>query len=257
MSKNCKIAIIVSVITLIALIVVLASAVFCVKKVSIVWYKTPSEAMNSVTNEQFLEKSGVANSSVFLLDREKAVANIEATYPDVRVINIEVVWPNVMKIHVAEREKVYALPIKNGKYAIVDEHFKVLEVLDFFASTKTNAVLINTDATKELTAKRADTINIFGMTVWNNAYNAFLELERDLIDFRAIVASTTLTETTMTINTHMGVIIKLDKPFANTRAKMRMALKTFDLMTTEDYPNSIIEVFVNEDGELTSRIYKE
>lgn len=257
MSKNCKIAIIVSIIALIALIVVLASAVFCVKKVDIVWYKTPSESMNAVTNEQFLEKSGVANSSVFLLDREKATANIEAAYPDVRVINIEVIWPNVMKIHAAEREKVYALPIKNGKFAIVDEYFKVLEVADTFTSTKTNAILINTDATKDLSAKRADTINIFGMSVWNNIYNAFLELERDLIDFRAIVANTTLTETSMTINTHMGVTIKLDKPFANTRAKMRMALKTFDLMTTEDYPDSIVEVFINEDGELTSRVYRE
>lgn len=256
LSKNGKIAVIVAVVAFVALIVVLASAVFCVKKVELVWYKTPSSEVGAITQAQFLEKSGVANSSVFLLDREKAVANIESAYPDVRVINVEVVWPNVMKIHAVEREAVYALPIKNGKFAIVDEYFKVLEIVDTFTSTKTNAILINTTDTSKLEVKRADTINLFGTTVWSNIYNAFLELERDLIDFRAIISNATLTETTLTINTHMGVTMKLDKPFANTRAKMRLALKTFDLMTTEDYPNSVVEVFVNDEGELVSRIYK-
>lgn len=255
MSKNGKIAIIVSVVGFIALIVVLASAVFCVKKVELVWYKTPSSDTSAISQEQFLEKSGVANSSVFLLDREKAVANIESAYPNVRVINIEVVWPNVMKIHAVEREAVYVLPIKSGKFAIIDEYFKVLDVVDSFTSTKTNAVLINTDATSDLEVEQGDTISIFGQTVWSNVYYAFLELERNLIDFRAIISNATLNETTLTINTHMGVTIKLDRPFANTRAKTRMALKTFDLMTTEDYANKVIEVFVNDDNELESRIY--
>lgn len=257
MSKNCKIAIIVSIIAVIALIVVLASAVFCVKKVEIVWYKAPSATLSAVTSVQLLEKSEVANSSVFLLDREKAITNIEKAYPDIRIINIEVVYPNVMKLHIAEREKVYALPIKNGNFAIVDEYFKVLEVVDNFTSTKTNAVLINNDTTPNLEVKRADVINVFGVSVWNNIYNAFLELDRNLIDFRAIISNTTLSESVMIINTHMGTKIKLEKPFSNTRAKMRMALKTFDLMTTEDYPNSVIEVFINDSGELTSRIYNE
>ncbi len=255
MSKNGKIAIIVSVLVFVAVVVVLASAVFCVKKVEIVWYKTPTTTTASITQEQFLEKSGVANSSVFLLDREKAVKNIESTYPDVRVISLEVLWPNVMKIHAVEREEVYALPIKNGKFALVDEYFKVLDVVDTFTSTKTNAILINTTATSELEVKRADEISMFGQSVWSNIYNAFLELERNIIDFRAIISNATLSESTLTINTHMGVTIKLDKPFANTRPKMRLALKVFDLMTTEDYANKVIEVFVNDNNELESRIY--
>ncbi len=257
MSKNGKIAVIVSVLAFVALIVVLASAVFCVKKAEVVWYKTPSTALASVSNGQLLEKSGVTNQSVFLLDREKAVANIETAFPDVRVINVEVVWPNVMKVHATEREQVYAVPIKNGKFALVDEYFKVLEVVDSFTSTKTNAVLVNTDAVKDMDFARADTINLFGKIVWLNIYNAFLELERDLIDFRAIISNVTLTETTLTLNTHMGVTVKLEKPFANTRAKMRMALKTFDYLTTEDYPNCVVEVLVNNNGELVSRVYDE
>lgn len=257
MSKNGKIAVIVSVLAFIAIIVVLASAVFCVKKTEVVWYKTPSTTLASVSNELLLEKSGVGNQSVFLLDREKAVSNIETAFPDVRVINVEVVWPNVMKVHAAEREQVYAVPIKNGKFALVDEYFKVLQVVDSFTSTKTNAILVNTDAVKDMEYKRADTINLFGKSVWLNIYNAFLELERDLVDFRAIISNVTLTEATLTINTHMGVTIKLEKPFANTRAKMRLALKTFDYLTTEDYPNCVVEVLVNEDGELISRVYSE
>lgn len=254
MSKNSRIAIIVAVIAFIAVIVVLASAVFCVKKVEIVWYKTPSSATATITETQLLEKSGVKNKSVFLLDREKAINNIEKSFPDVRVVNIEVVWPNVMKIHAVEREAVFALPIKNGQFAIVDEYFQVLEVVDSFTSTKTNAVLINTTATAELEVKKSDKISLFGQSVWANIYNAFLELKRDIIAFRATISNATLTESTLTINTHQGVTIKLDKPFANTRPKMRMALKTFDFLTTENYPNSVISVFVNNNGEIESSI---
>lgn len=257
MSKNSKIAVILAVLAFVALIVVLASAVFCVKKVQLVWYKTPSTTLSAVSDAQFLEKSGVVNKSVFLLDRDSAICNIEASFPDVRVINLEVVWPNVIKLHLAERESVYAVPIKNGKFAIVDEYFKVLEVVDNFTSTKTNAVLINTEAASNLDVQRADNINVFGKTVWLNIYNAFLELERDLVDFRAIVSNVTLTENSLNVYTHMGTTFKIEKPFANTRSKMRLAIKTFDLLTTEDYPDCVIEVLVNNEDELVSRVYKE
>jgi len=256
LSKNCRIAIIVAIIAFVALLVVLASTIFCVKQVQIVWYKTPSDTLSAIKDSDFLEKSGVENCSVFLLDRERAVNTLENTYPDVRIINVEVVYPNILKVHAVEREKVYAIKVKDNKFAIVDEYFKVLEVVDSFDSTKSNAVYINTDLAQDLAVKRADSINILGKTVWNNIYNAFLELERDLNEFRAIVADGELTEDSLTINTHQGVVIELEKPFSNTRAKMRLALNTFDLMTITDYPNSVISVFVNDKGKLESRIYK-
>lgn len=257
MSKNAKIAIIVAVVALIALIVVLSSTVFVVKKAEIVWYKDVSQNLSQIDNDTILEKSGVQSQSVFFLDRDKAIQSLELSYPEIRVINIEVVWPNTLKIHAVEREPVYCLRVSDDKYAIVDEYFKVLSVEDSFDNTQTNATLIDTDATQNLNVVRGDDINIFGATVWSDIYYAFAEMERDIVDFHAIVKTAQLSETTMTIFTHQGTKIILDKPFANTRAKMRAGLGVFDTLTTDDYPGSVIQVFVNNDNELEARYYTE
>ncbi len=255
MTKNAKIAIIVAVVAFIALIVVLCSTIFSVKKAELVWYKEPNLALSQIDNNMILEKSEVKAQSVFFLDRNKAIASLEESYPEMRVIDIEVIWPNTMKVHATMREAVYALPVKNG-FAIIDEYFKVLEVKSEYDSTKSNAVLLNNDSAKNLEVEKGDTIDLFGAPVLADIYYSFIEMERSLVDFRAIVKGVSLENTTLTISTHQGTIIKLDKPFANTRAKMRLALGVFDTLTTEDYADGVVEVFVNDDNELEARFYK-
>lgn len=174
-----------------------------------------------------------------------------------RVIGIEVTWPNAIKVHATMREPVYCMRVKDNKYAILDEYFKVLDVLSVYDNDKTNAVYIDTDAAAELDVKKGDNISIFGARVWYDVYCAFVELERDLVDFRGIIKATKLENETMTIITHMGTTLKLDKPFANTRAKMRTAVQVFNTLTTQDYAGSVIEVFVNSSNDLESRWYKE
>ena len=256
MTKNAKIAIIVSILAVIAVIITLSSTVFTVKQAELVWYKEPSANLSSINNDAILQKSTVQSQSVFFLDRDKAAMAIETAYPDVRVISIEVVWPSIMKVHAVERQAVYCLPAKNNKFALVDEYFKVLEVLSTFDNTKMNAAFINSDALKDVEVVKGQDLSIFGKTILDDVYYSFVELERDLIDFKAIIKSITLSESNMTITTHQGTTINIDKPFANTRAKMRLAIKTFDTLTTTDYPNSVIEVFLNLDNELESRFYK-
>ena len=257
MSKNAKIAVIVSVLAVIVLIVVLSSTIFSVRNVNLIWYNTHTGILANLTNETALKTSGAESKSVFILDKEKITENLEKEYPYLRVINLEVVWPNNLNLHVIQRQEVYALPISNGRFAITDEYFKVLDIVNTFNSINTNAILINTDAFINTDAQIADTLDIFGDAVYLNVYNAFLQLSRTLADMRAIVASCELTETTLTIHTHFDSIIELDKPFANTSAKMRLAIKTFDLLTTEDYKDSTIQVFVNDDNELEARYFKE
>lgn len=257
MTKNAKIAIIVSIIALIALIVVLSSTVFSVQKAEVVWYKEPSSTLSAIDDETVLAKSNVKSQSVFFLDRNKAITSLEDSFPELRVIDIEVAWPNVMKIHAIEREAVYVLPVKDGKFAVVDEYFKVLDVINSFDSTKTNAVLLTDETVKQLSVSKGYNINIFGKGVFRDTYYAFIELSRDITDFRAIAKSVSVSETTLIITTHQGTTIKIDKPFANTRVKVRMAINTFDKLTTEDYPNSVIYVFVNDDNQLVSRYYTE
>ena len=257
MSKNAKIAVVVSVLAVIVLIVVLSSTIFSVHRDNLIWYNTPTGTLASLTNETALSTSEADSQSVFLLDREKITQNLEKEYPYLRVISLEVVWPNNLNIHVMQRQEVYAVPISNNRYAITDEYFKVLDIVNTFNSTNTNAILINTDECLNTNAQIADTLDIFGDAVYFNIYNAFLQFGRTLADMRAIIASCELTETTLTIHTHFDSLIKLDKPFANTDTKMRLAIKTFDAFTTEDYKNSVIEVFTNNNNEPEARYYWE
>ncbi len=256
MTKNAKIAVIVSILSVIVLIVVLCSTVFSIQNAQLIWYSERTSTLQTLNNETALKATNAQSKSVFLLDKEKAINNIQKKYPTLRVIKLEVAFPNILKIHATERQEVYALPISNNKYAITDEYFSVINIVNSFSSINTNAILINTDAFLNLSPQKSDVIDIFGDKVYKDIYTAFQELSKNLADFRAIIASATLTDSTLTLKTHQGTTLKLDKPFANTTAKMRLAIKTFDLLSAEDYPNSTIEVFVNNQNKLESRFYK-
>ncbi|MBO5103028.1 MAG: hypothetical protein J6C13_02940 [Clostridia bacterium] len=257
MSKNAKIAVIVSVLAVIVLLVVLSSTVFSVRKANLVWYNTPTGTLANLSNNMVLKSSKLEANSVFLLDKNKAIENLEEKYPDMRIIDIEICWPNEVKIHAIQRQEVYAIRVANGRIAIMDEYFKVLNVVSAFSSTKTNAILLNTNEYENKYVSKADQVDIFGSKVYTDIYTAFMELGRNLADMRAIIANAEITETTLTLNTHFNSKILLAQPFANTTAKMRLALKTFDMCTAEDYKNSTIQVFVNNRDLLESRFIKE
>ena len=255
MTKNSKIAIIVSVFAVIVLIVVLSSTVFSIHRAQVIWYNTPNSTLNKLSDDNALSISQAKSKSVFLFDRKNAISNLEKNYPELRVVNLEVQWPNILKIHAVQREQVYALLVADGKYAIVDQYFKVLDTTTSFTTEKNNAILLNTEEFKNQVVSKGDVLDIFGKEVYLNTYNAFIELSRTLADMRAIISSASLDQNTLSLETFFGLKIKIDKPFANTCKKMRLAIKTFDLLTAEDYNNKTIEIFVNSNNQLEARYY--
>ena len=255
MTKNAKIAIIVSVLAVITLLVVLSSTVFAVSSARIIWYNTPTGTLASLTNEKVLENSKISGQSVFILDRKKAINSLESKYPRMRVIDIEVTWPNNINVHAIERQEVYAIKLNDSKYAITDEYFKILEIRNNYLSTQTNPILVESDDIIDNNYKLNDIIEFKYNETFINIYNAFIQLEQDLTDMRALCANLNYTNSKVTINTHFGVTIILDNPTINTSAKMRLAIKTFALLGTEDYGKGTIEIFVNNDNKLESRYY--
>ena len=248
MRKNTKIAIAVIVLAVLTLIIVLSSTVFAVGSARLIWYNQPTGTLATLTNQNILESSGVQGNSVFLLDRDEAIKNIEERYPRLRVIDIEICWPNIMNIHAIERQEVYAVATSSG-YCITDEYLRVLDTVSSFSSTNVNPVLLNLP---NLTGsfERGDTIPHDYATTFVELYNAYIALGRDLTDMRAMCASIDYTNAKLTISTHFGVTIILDNPTQNTQAKMRMAIGTLDKLGTEDYGHGTITVFVNEENDL-------
>ena len=254
MSKNAKIAVVVIVLAVIALIVVLCSTVFAVQSARLVWYNTPTSSLSALSDEKALEISGMQGESVFILDKDAAIQNLESKYTNLRVRDIEVVWPNIVNIHVVERQQVYAIKLSNGEYAITDEYLKVLDVVSSFDSTNINPVLLSISGL-EGSYEKGDTVDFKYSQTFIDVYNAFLSLGRDLTEMRAMFESMEYTNAKMTIKTHFDVDIIVDNPTQNTIGKINAALIAFDYLETEDYGKLTLEVFLNSNNLPEVRMY--
>ncbi len=254
MTKTGKIGIIIGVLSFIAVIVVCASTVFTVKRVQLVWYTTNSTAMSKVTGEQILLSSGVKNSSVFNLDRQLAISNLEREYVSMRIIDVEVIYPNVLKIHALERQKVFAIPTTYGDYMLTDEYLRVLDVVQSFSSNNINPILLNMGEVEHY--KVGEDIDFARTQTFVDVYNAFFSLKQDLGHMRAMIKSMDYTNSKLTFHTYFDVDIILDNPTQNTQVKMRTALRTFDLLGSEEYGKVDIVVYLNDEGKINSDITK-
>ncbi len=255
MTKSAKIAVVVSILAVITLLIVVSSTIFALESARVIWYNTPNNTLASISSETMLENTGVRGQSVFVLDKKRAKENLEKKYPKMRVIDLEVAWPNIINIHAIERQQVYAVKLSDTKFAIVDEYLKILDIKNSFSSTQTNEILTEIKDLEDKNYKIGDTIAFEYGDTFVNMYDAFTELSRNLTDMKALFSGISYTNSKVTINTHFGVTIILDNPTINTSAKTRMAIKTFDLLSTEDYGHGTIEVFVNSDNTIESRYY--
>lgn len=124
--KNKRLIIILSVFAFLVLIAVLCSTVFTVKTVSLNWLTTKVTITES---DEFFANSVEKGESVFLVDKESIIDKLEKNNPYLKVVSVEVKFPNKLVIHVAERQELYSLKIKDNKHAIMDADCKVLRII--------------------------------------------------------------------------------------------------------------------------------
>jgi len=65
--------------------------------------------------------------SIFLIDKQKAIDNIEQTYPNIKVVQITTTGLNAIDIQVRSRYEMFYIQIEDNYY-IMDEDLKVLEI---------------------------------------------------------------------------------------------------------------------------------
>ena len=104
---------------------VLFGFIFCLRNQNV---KILGDSPILPTKEKILETANLKNgSSIFMLDKEKAINNIETTYPYVKVIQIKTTNLTSIEIIVRARHQMYYTEF-NDNYYILDEDLKVLTV---------------------------------------------------------------------------------------------------------------------------------
>jgi len=112
---------------IIVLVGVLFGTVFCVRSQSVAII---GDSPVNVSKEDILSTAGFKNGqSIFLLDKDKAINNIEAKYPYVKVVHIKTTSVTAIEIQVrARHEMCYAK--FNNNYYFLDEELKVLKIIE-------------------------------------------------------------------------------------------------------------------------------
>ncbi len=111
--------------SVVALIILLFGCVFCLRK----QYVTIVDGLNlDYSNEEIISTASLENGkSIFALDKQKAIDNIEKTYPDLKVVQIKTVSVISVEIRIRTRVKMY-YATSEGNYYILDEELKILSI---------------------------------------------------------------------------------------------------------------------------------
>ena len=248
MQKSKALTIVLSIIIVLALIVVMASSLFCINTVSLVWYNTPSKCSH-LTEQHLVSISGMKDKqSVFTMNREKYISNIEKSEEYLKVLSLEVVWPNNLKIHIMEREEIYYIPMLDNTYLVTDSEFKVLRKV-FSGNNNTIDNCIKITGRQGFDANSYDVGDFLPQEYFVDylpLVDAFGANDQDLVSMQALIQSISIIDNTMSMQTYSGVTIDLLNAQYYTTTKLRTALSILSSLSASQLSTGSIYVFKND-----------
>jgi len=123
--KSKKLVIMLSMLAFLTVLIVLNSTLFTLQLVNVNWLTTKYEL--SGLKDDVITSKVIKGESIFLVNKQNIIDELEKEYPYLRVVSIETKFPNKIVIHSAEREGLFAVDLGGGEYAIVDGLGKVLK----------------------------------------------------------------------------------------------------------------------------------
>ena len=175
---------------IVLILVILAFTLFSLKSVSID-YRT-NKTYITATDDEIIEDAKIdMGGSVFFRNKQYYIDNIERANPYVKVVNIETVFPSSFVIHIAERQKVFAVE-HNGQCYIVDEDYKVLEIIGEYNPEQTDAILLNG---LEVSGTSYAVGEFLQVTNSQPIYSALYENNRPLNEQKEMIESITFAST--------------------------------------------------------------
>ena len=131
---------------IIVLLVILLFTLFGLRNVSLDLRTYNSNFSSTEAQESVIESGNFAyNMPIFFQDKQAYIDNLEKANPYLKVINIESKFPNSLIVKCVDREELFAIKMADDKYFILDEDLKVLNIVNSFTSTQTNAILLVLD----------------------------------------------------------------------------------------------------------------
>lgn len=126
---NKRLIIIFVCLALFVLTLVVGAVVFTVNDVDILLNSQENVAFDKA---KILNISGIKKGqSVFTINSDKASANIEKQFPELKVIKIERSFPNKVRIHLDTRKAILKMKISNSdSYAVLDRELKIINIVN-------------------------------------------------------------------------------------------------------------------------------
>ena len=229
--KSKRLVVVLSILAFLTVLVVLSSTVFTLQKVSINWMTTKDEMIG--IKDSSITEVVPTGASIFLVDKDEIIKDLEKEFPYLRVVGLETKFPNKIVVHTAERESLYAVSMSDANgtryYMILDEKGKVLR--------KTNSSIF---AGEELGAKPIK-VNFVGANVNTDDYVVGEEVKDGALRDLLSRLSYTMREAGHTPTTSKGVFTDISIVYAGnekeinfkTRNGMVISLKDAEHLTTD------------------------
>lgn len=227
--------------SIVALMAILFGAVFRLRNVSV---EVQPGANITVTNDKIVESANLKKGkSIFMLDKQSAINNIEQTYAEIKVVQIKTTNLMSVKIIVRERKEMFYAE-HNSAYYCLDEDLKVLRLTEV---EPTNLIKITTDIGITSNTKKCDfmsqdyakiTYNMF-VGMYTNVKVEGRYAERDdmcnLVESIEIKTAHALTEdgnggfeyTNLILKTRAGVVMQIANPNTDLGRKINICFAAY------------------------------
>ena len=230
--KNKRLAIFLIIFVFLAVFVVLSSTIFSLRYVEVRFLSTTNILLDKETE---IVNSGKFRygESVFLSTKSNYVNNMEKSNPYLRVVNIETIFPNKFVINCVERNECFVIKLSSNKYAVADEHMKVLKILNTYQNNTSNAIEVLNSELSTQTVTEGDFFAI-NDNYFETLFKCFREWHIEYNEVKARVKSIQLNyEKTgqLLINMHSGVQIVVENSTSQLSDKLNLAFSTYDATT--------------------------
>lgn len=233
---------------ILTLIAVLFGFVFCVRTQSV---KIVDKSILLVDNNEIIKTADIeSGTSIFLIDKQQAINNIEAKYPHIKVVQIKTTGLTTIEICVRARFEMYYAEA-NGNYYLLDEDLKVLNIIEKTDTSfnSNNLIKIQTDdidipeTTKLCDFVGTDHQRYVAYELFVSMYTTVCKQDggnkvyftRD--DIRATLEEIDFEYHTsysrLIISTSYGVKLDIENPENNTQEKINICFSTIDQFVKE------------------------
>lgn len=167
----------------VAVLLILFWTLFGLSSVSVQYHSTKDNL--TISNSEIVKAGEFRkHASVLFEGKKKSIKKIEKfaseneNFAYLRIINIETKFPNKFVIHVSEREELFSVAY-GEKFLICDRDLRVLRIMDGYASSATNPILLEDLTIQNTDVKVGDFLQVQESNI-KNLYGALLRNNQSL-----------------------------------------------------------------------------